>query len=88
MTGVFIGIWFTPVMTTGHLLFAPGMSLYVVIGVAHEERDLIAAFGERYHDYIGRTSRIFPGRRASGNTGDQSLQGKDLNRPSKQAANA
>jgi protein-S-isoprenylcysteine O-methyltransferase Ste14 len=60
MTGVFIGIWFTPVMTVGHLLFASGMSLYIVIGVYHEEKDLIAAFGERYHGYIQSTGKFLP----------------------------
>jgi hypothetical protein len=37
MTGVFIGIWFTPVMTVGHLLFAVGMSAYILIGGLHTD---------------------------------------------------
>jgi len=61
MTGVFIGIWFTPVMTTGHLLFAAGMSLYILIGVYHEEKDLVGVFGERYHEYRRVTGRFLPG---------------------------
>ena len=48
MSGVFIGIWFTPVMTTGHLLLALGMSAYIFIGVYHEEKDLVKIFGDRY----------------------------------------
>ncbi|MCK5395514.1 MAG: isoprenylcysteine carboxylmethyltransferase family protein [Gammaproteobacteria bacterium] len=60
MTGVFIGIWFTPVMTIGHLLFATGMSIYILIGVYHEEKDLISAFGSRYQHYIGSTAKFFP----------------------------
>ncbi|MCB1871871.1 MAG: hypothetical protein KDI49_07680 [Gammaproteobacteria bacterium] len=60
MTGVFIGIWFTPVMTVGHLLFAIGMSAYILIGVYHEERDLVTAFGERYRSYIQSTGKFLP----------------------------
>ncbi len=61
MTGAFIGIWFTPVMTVGHLLFAIGMSAYILIGVYHEEKDLVRAFGERYLRYQRATSRFMPG---------------------------
>ena len=60
MTGVFIGIWVTPVMTVGHLLFALCMSVYVLIGVYHEEKDLITAFGARYHEYMRATGRFLP----------------------------
>jgi protein-S-isoprenylcysteine O-methyltransferase Ste14 len=60
MTGAFIGIWFTPVMTVGHLLFATGMSAYILIGVYHEEKDLIRAFGDRYQHYIASTTKFFP----------------------------
>lgn len=69
MTGVFIGIWVTPVMTAGHLLFALGMSLYIVIGVYHEEKDLIKAFGDRYLRYIRTTAKFFP-QLAKNKTGD------------------
>jgi protein-S-isoprenylcysteine O-methyltransferase Ste14 len=60
MTGAFIGIWLTPVMTVGHLLFASGMSIYILIGVYHEEKDLVRAFGNRYQQYIASTAKFFP----------------------------
>ena len=60
MTGVFIGIWFTPVMTAGHLLLALGLSTYIIIGVYHEEKDLIHVFGDRYLRYIRSTGKFFP----------------------------
>jgi protein-S-isoprenylcysteine O-methyltransferase Ste14 len=60
MTGAFIGIWATPVMTTGHLLFAVGMSAYILIGVYHEEKDLVRAFGDRYRGYMQSTAKFFP----------------------------
>ena len=60
MTGAFIGIWFTPVLTVGHLLFALGMSGYILVGVCYEERDLIAAFGQKYRQYMCVTGRFLP----------------------------
>ena len=60
MTGAFIGIWFTPVMTVGHLLFALGMSAYILIGVYHEEKDMVKAFGTRYLGYIKSTGKFLP----------------------------
>ena len=62
MTGAFIGIWATPVMTLGHLVFAIGMSAYILIGVYHEEKDLLRAFGEKYKAYTEGTGKFFPGR--------------------------
>ncbi len=60
MTGAFIGIWFTPVMTVGHLLFSLGMSAYILIGVYHEEKDLVKIFGSRYLGYIRSTGKFIP----------------------------
>ena len=60
MTGVFVGIWVTPSMTMGHLLFAVGMSVYILIGVYHEEKDLSREFGEKYRKYIEDTGRFVP----------------------------
>jgi protein-S-isoprenylcysteine O-methyltransferase Ste14 len=60
MTGVFIGIWFTPVMTAGHLLLALGLSTYIIIGVYHEEKDLVHVFGDRYLRYIRFTGKFLP----------------------------
>ena len=60
MSGVFIGIWFTPVMTVGHLLLALGLSTYIIIGVYHEEKDLIHVFGDRYLRHIRSTGKFFP----------------------------
>lgn len=62
MTGAFIGIWVTPVMTVGHLVFALGMSVYILIGVYHEEKDLIRAFGDKYRAYIQSTGKFIPER--------------------------
>ena len=62
MTGALIGIWVTPVMSIGHLVFAIGMSVYILIGVYHEEKDLVRAFGDRYRAYIRSTGKFIPAR--------------------------
>lgn len=46
--GVLLAIWATPQMTIGHLLLAAGMTLYVLIAMRYEERDLVARFGTSY----------------------------------------
>lgn len=60
MTGVFIGVWITPSMSSGHLLLALGMSVYILIGVSHEEKDLFRDFGENYRQYARATGRFVP----------------------------
>jgi len=70
MTGAFIGIWVAPVLTAGHLLFAAGMSLYILIGVWHEERDLVRAFGESYRRYMRVTGRFLPALAGKGGNAD------------------
>ncbi|MGZ3253532.1 MAG: methyltransferase family protein [Burkholderiaceae bacterium] len=60
MTGMFIGVWVAPSMTVGHLLFALGMSVYILVGVYHEEKDLISEFGDGYRRYTLATGRFLP----------------------------
>ena len=44
-----------------HLVFAAGMTVYILVGIAHEERDLVAHFGPAYHDYRKRVGMLLPG---------------------------
>ena len=60
-SGFFIAFWATPVMTWGHLLLAAGMSIYILIAIGHEERDLIDAFGPQYEAYRRRVGKLVPG---------------------------
>jgi protein-S-isoprenylcysteine O-methyltransferase Ste14 len=49
--GVLTSVWATPEMTIGHLLLAAGMTLYVLIAMRYEERDLAARFGQAYANW-------------------------------------
>lgn len=46
--GLLLAVWATPRMTGGHLLLASGMTLYVLVAMRYEERDLAARFGHAY----------------------------------------
>lgn len=59
--GFTIAFWATPHMTGSHLLLATGMTLYILIGIAHEERDLVAHYGPAYDDYRKRVGMLLPG---------------------------
>ncbi len=60
MLGFLLAFWATPVMTIGHLVFALGMTGYIVAALAHEEHDLMAEFGDKYRSYVRRTPKLFP----------------------------
>jgi protein-S-isoprenylcysteine O-methyltransferase Ste14 len=60
MLGVLIGIWATPHMTVGHLVFTLTMTGYIIFGIRMEERDLIANHGERYLRYREQVPGLIP----------------------------
>lgn len=60
-TGFVIAFWATPVMTLGHALLAAGMTVYIVIAIGYEERDLVALFGDEYRRYQARVGMLLPG---------------------------
>lgn len=63
--GFLLGLWAVPVMTAGRLLFAAGLSVYILIGIAFEERDLIRQFGDRYRRYREQAGMLLPRLRSS-----------------------
>ena len=44
-------VWFAPVMTGTRLVFAAASTIYLIVAVPLEERDLVRAFGQAYEDY-------------------------------------
>ncbi len=60
MTGTFLVLWSTPEMSQGHALFSGFMTLYTLIAMVFEERDLARELGEPYRDYQRRVKRLIP----------------------------
>lgn len=60
MLGLLIALWATPKMTAGHLLFAAATTVYILIAVRLEERDLVAVYGKAYQDYQQRAGMLLP----------------------------
>lgn len=59
--GFFLAFWATPHMTYGHALLAFGLSIYMLVAIGHEERDLVGLFGDQYSDYQKRVGMLVPG---------------------------
>ena len=58
--GWFITFWATPTMSAGHFLFALGMSVYILIAIPLEERDLEALHGASYRRWRESTPAFVP----------------------------
>jgi len=58
--GWIIAFWATPTMSVAHLLFAAGLTAYMLIAIPLEERDLIAHHGRAYVDYRRRVPALIP----------------------------
>lgn len=58
--GWFFAFWATPTMSSAHLLFAAVCSIYILVAIQLEERDLVAEHGEDYADYQSQVPMIVP----------------------------
>jgi protein-S-isoprenylcysteine O-methyltransferase Ste14 len=58
--GWIMSFWGTPRMTTGHLLFALGMTAYILIAIRYEERDLVTILGDDYVRYREKVPMLIP----------------------------
>jgi protein-S-isoprenylcysteine O-methyltransferase Ste14 len=65
MLGFIIAFWSAPTMTLGRLLFAAVTTLWILVAIKLEERDLAHFLGEPYRQYRSRTSMLVPLLRSS-----------------------
>lgn len=59
--GFLLAFWGGPSMSVGHMLFAAGMTTYILIAIGYEERDLIHHLGGDYVRYRRRVPMLVPG---------------------------
>lgn len=60
MLGFLVAFWSTPRMTVGHLVFASGWTVYILLGIRLEERDLARDAGPEYGEYRRRVPMLVP----------------------------
>jgi protein-S-isoprenylcysteine O-methyltransferase Ste14 len=58
--GFCTAFWVTPTMTVGHLIFALGLTIYIMFGIFFLERNLSDLYGEPYRQYVRTRSKIIP----------------------------
>lgn len=61
--GWLLTFWATPTMGLGHLLFASITTLYILVAIVLEERDLLAHHGPAYAAYQKEVPMLVPGLR-------------------------
>lgn len=60
MLGFLLTLWASPRMTLAHLLFAAGMTAYILLALRWEEHDLTSVLGQQYDDYRSRVPMLIP----------------------------
>lgn len=67
--GWLIAFWATPTMTIAHLVFAVGMTIYILVAIHFEEHDLVEYHGKAYADFRRTVPMFIPLPRGGGGKG-------------------
>lgn len=60
MLGLFMFLWGQPIMTPTLALIAGGLTVYIMLALPWEERDLVCKFGRAYEEYRRRVWTLIP----------------------------
>lgn len=60
MLGFLIAFWAAPTMTVGRLVLAASYTVYILLALFVEERDLVALHGNAYREYQRRVPKLLP----------------------------
>ena len=60
MLGFVIAFWATPRMSLGHLVFSIATTVYILIALQLEEKDLMTYHGDAYNQYRKRVPMLLP----------------------------
>ena len=60
MLGFILAFWAAPDMSVGHLVFSIATTVYILIALQLEERDLVTYHGAAYTEYQQQVSMILP----------------------------
>jgi len=58
--GWLMAFWATPTMTVSHLIFSLGTTVYILIAIYFEERNLMHFLGDEYREYRKRVPMLIP----------------------------
>ena len=70
--GWLITFWAAPTMTAAHLVFALATTIYILLAIRWEERDLTQVYGNAYEAYRERVPMLIPAVRAVATAGHPS----------------
>jgi methanethiol S-methyltransferase len=74
--GFLFGFWMTPTMSLAHLVFAVATTVYIVLAIQFEERDLVAEHGVSYERYRNAVPMLLP--RLGASTRRAALPSEDI----------